>query len=116
MLEKFKIPHPNSPLSPHAWRIVLSIYGAYVVLCFAIMIFKIASHQYVESIFLVLSMLFGLVVLNYLWTGVAHNFGGQLSYKNHPVNYWFGVLVVLIFGLILMFGAGSGLFLQLHSA
>ena len=115
MFQRLKTPPPNSPLTPFAWRLVLYLYGAYVVLCTVIIGFQIAAQQYPASGALILSMLAGLIVLDYLWTGVEHNFGGKLTHEQSPVGFWFGVFAVLFFGVILLFYLGSGLFLHPHT-
>jgi len=66
MLKKFKIPHPDSPLSLLAWQLVLFVYGAYIVLCFVMIAFHIESHDYAEIYLLMFSMIFELIVLGYL--------------------------------------------------
>ena len=116
MLQRLKTPSPNSPLSPFAWRLVLYLYAAYVVLCMVIIGFQIAAQQYPASGALILSMLAGLIVLDYLWTGVASNYGGRLTYEKSPIGFWFGVFSVFIFGVILLFYLGSGLFLHPHAS
>ena len=61
-------------------------------------------------------MLFGLGVLNDLWTGIAHSFGGELAYKKVPLGYWFGVFIIFFMGVIMMFVLGSGWFKDIHWA
>lgn len=114
MLKKFKSPLSDSPLSPLVWRVVILIYCAFIALCLVIIAYHSASKYFAANIFLVLSMLAGLTVLKYLWSGVASNYAGRLSYKKSPLNFWFGVLVVLIFGVFLLFGIGSGWFIPFH--
>ena len=114
MLRKIRTPPPDSPMAPFAWRLVLSIYGAYVVICLVIIAFHIASlhkQEAYEALVLTLSMLLGWVVLKYLWTGVATNIFGRAPRKQYPFIFWFSVFIVLIMSVI-MFYLGSGWFIQ----
>lgn len=116
MLQKFKVPHQDSPLSLFAWRRVLSIYMAFIVLCLVLIAFHVASHMYGEIYLLILSMLSGFVVLQYLWSGDASNFAGHIPYKKNPAMYWFGIFTVFLTGVIMLFVLGSGWFMQIHYA
>lgn len=115
MFRIFKAPPPDSPLSPLAWNIVLYIYGAFAILCLVLIGLHIASHRYAVSFFLIFSMLAGLIVLDYLWTGFEHNYGGKRSYKKSPVGFWLGVLAILFFGVIMLFYIGGGWFVHIKS-
>lgn len=115
MLQRLKTPSPNSPLSPFVWRLVLYLYGAYIVLCTVIIGFQVAAKQYPASGILILSIWSGWIVLDYLWTGVADNYGGRLTYEKSPIGFWFGVSSVFFAGVVLLFYVGSGLFLHPHT-
>lgn len=116
MLIKFKEPHQDSPLSPSGWRLALSVYIAYFVLCFVIIAFHAVSHKYAEIFLLALSAFNGWVVLEYLWSGVASNIAARSVYKKNPKGYWFGVYTVFFMGVIMFFVLGSGWFMEIHWA
>lgn len=116
MFHKYRTPHPDSPLSPFAWQLVLYISLAYIILCAVIIVVHIISHHYGEIVLMVFSMLFGWIVLNYLWSEKAHNYAGRSLYKNNPGSYWFGVLTVLIMGVMMCFALGSGWFMEVRWA
>lgn len=116
MLIKFKEPHQDSPLSLSGWRLVLSVFVAYCVLCLVIIAFHAVSHKYAETFLLALSAFNGWVVLEYLWSGVASNIAGRSVYKKSPGGYWFGVSAVFLMGVVMLFVLGSGWFVQIHWA
>jgi len=97
----------DSPLSPFVWRLVLAIYLLYVAVCLVIIALQIASHHVAEIIILIVSMVNGLIVLNYLWTGVETNFGGSRPYKKSPMGFWSGVITLLA-AMIMFFLLGCG--------
>lgn len=113
MLKKVKTAHPNSPLSPFAWRLTISAYVVYVVLCMVIIAIHLASHYYSAIYLLLFSILNGLIVMRYLWSGVVSNYAGQVQHKEYPRRFWFSVYTVLFVGVIL-FLLGSGWFIKVH--
>lgn len=113
MLRKFRAPRQDSPLSLFAWRLVLSAYIAFIVLCLVLIVFHVTSRLYGEVYLLVFSMLFGLAVLKYLWSGVASNILGRNPYKKTPAAYWFGICTIF-FTSVMLFVLGSGWFVQIH--
>jgi len=107
MFQTFNTPPVASPLSPLVWRLVIAIYMLYVAVCLVIIAWQIASHHLPEVTILIVSMINGLIVLNYLWTGVETNAGGSLPYKKSPMGFWSGVIVNLA-AMSMFFFLGCG--------